>query len=92
VRARPTCRQWSWRSVGDPLNSRKPAEKTIGISAPPAKPWTLRHELRLLNPALVAQPAEATTNSVAITTKTPRRDNTRVNQPLSGIEMISAIR
>ena len=73
-------------------NNRNVVANTVGIIAPPMKPWAARNitiSLRL------EAPAQANENSVkpsALATNSTRVDNSRDNQPDSGIMTISAIR
>ena len=73
-------------------NSRNTAENTAGINVPPANPCTTRKPIRLAKPPLEAQPIEASVNSEIAATNSQRRVRTRVNRPVSGIAMTSAIR
>ena len=75
-----------------PGKRRKPAENTIGIRTPPANPWTTRAVTSDAKPVLEAQPTDAITKTVVKITNRPRRESTRVSQPVSGIATTSAIR
>ena len=75
-----------------PGNSRKVVANTVGIIAPPMKPWAARNTT--ISPRLEA-PAQASENSVkpsALATNSTRVDSRRDSQPDSGIMTISAIR
>ena len=73
-------------------NSRNTAEKTAGISVPPAKPCSTRNAISVEKLPLSAQPIEASVNRPIAATNSQRSVSTRVSQPVSGIAMISAIR
>ena len=73
-------------------NSRKTAEKTAGISVPPAKPCSTRKPTSVAKLPLNAQPIEASVKRLIAATNSQRNVSTRVSHPVSGMAMISAIR
>ena len=73
-------------------NSRKTAVNTSGIRVPPAKPCTTRHVVSDAKPELSAHAADAMVKTAIAVTNKPRMVSTRVNQPVSGIEITSAMR
>src|SRR5208282_6026176 len=80
------------RSRAGHWNIEKTAEKTFEISAPPQKPCPTRagtSDQKLVEPA---QARLAAVKPHMQTKKAPRVDINRVNQPVSGIATISAIR
>src|ERR1700688_2216893 len=73
-------------------NIRKIAEKTNGMSRPPQKPCTTRAGTIDQKLLARAQAILARVNPETPARNAPRVDITRVSQPVSGIETISAIR
>ena len=80
------------RSRAGHWNIRKTAEKTSGISAPPQKPCTTRAGTSDQKLDEAAQARLAAVKPQMQAKKAPRVDISRVNQPVSGIATISAIR
>jgi hypothetical protein len=78
-----------WSRIG---KSRKTAEKTSGISVPPENPCKTRKIMRDEKFVLAAQAIDASVNTDTATTKSHRIVSKRVRNPVSGIEIISAIR
>src|SRR5215469_334439 len=90
IASKPAMRVARLRRI--PSNIRKIAEKTSGIRAPPQKPCSTRagiNDQKLSDPA---QAKLAAVNPQMQARKAPRVDIIRVNQPVSGIATISAIR
>ncbi len=79
----------AWRATGKSKNT---AEKTAGIRVPPEKPCNVRHAIRDEKLPLEAQPIDASIKIKVATKNSHRIVNKRVKNPVSGIEMISAIR
>ncbi len=79
----------SCRSTG---NSRKTAENTVGISTPPAKPWTIRQAISVAKPLLAAQPIEARVKRLMAMRKSRLMPSTRMKRPVSGMAITSAIK
>jgi hypothetical protein len=73
-------------------NSRKTATKTTGIRVPPARPCATRHVVNDAKPELSAHPADAMVKTAIAVTNRPRMVSTRISQPVSGIEITSAMR
>src|ERR1700751_622399 len=73
-------------------NIRNTPEKTSGISAPPQNPCTTRAGISVQKLVDAPQARLAAVKPLTQTQKAPRVDNTRVNQPVSGMATISAIR
>src|SRR6516225_529719 len=80
------------RSRAGHWNIRKTEEKTSGISAPPQKPCTTRASISDQKLEEAAQARLAAVKPQMQARKAPRDDISRVNQPVSGIATISAIR
>ncbi len=75
-----------------PRNSRKVVANTVGIIAPPMKPWAARNTTISPSPVAPAQSNEKTVKPSALATNSTRVDSSRDSQPDSGIMTISAIR
>ena len=73
-------------------NSRKIAEKTAGIKVPPENPCNTRNAIRDEKLSLAAQAIDASVNRETANTNSHRIVSTRAKSPVSGIEMISAIK
>ena len=73
-------------------NSKNTAAKTAGIRVPPANPCSTRQAIRLLNPCDAAHPIEAMVNTLVAITNSQRIDSARINSPVNGIAMTSAIK
>ena len=73
-------------------NSRNTAENTAGISTPPENPWTTRKASSTAKSPLNAQPMDASVNRLTPATNSQRSDRTRVNSPVKGIAITSAIK
>src|SRR5437868_3347122 len=71
---------------------RNTAEKTSGMSTPPAKPWTMREATRVTKSTLAAQAIEASVKTPVARTNSPRMVSARVKYPVSGMAMTSAMR
>ena len=73
-------------------NNRKTPVNTAGISVPPAKPWMMRKVTSEAKFPENAQPSEASVKISVDSANSQRKVSTRVNDPVSGIAMTSAIR
>jgi len=73
-------------------NSRNTAENTAGISVPPANPCSTRKLTSVEKSPDHAQPIEARVKRLIAITNSQRKVSTRVNRPVSGMAVISAIR
>ena len=73
-------------------NSRKTAENTAGIRTPPENPCTTRNANNVAKSSLEAQPIEATVKRPTPPATSHRRLRTRVNSPVKGIAITSAIK
>ena len=79
----------AWRRGGNSMNT---AENTAGISTPPENPCTMRKSSSTEKSGLKAQPIDARVKTPTATTNNQRKVSTRVNRPVSGIAITSAIR
>jgi hypothetical protein len=79
---------WRWL----PWNSRNTVANTVGIMAPPRKPWQARKTIISPRPVALAQSSENSVKPSALHTNRTRVDRSRDSQPESGIITISAIR
>jgi hypothetical protein len=68
------------------------AENTAGISTPPENPCTTRNTSSVAKSALKAQPIDASVKRLTAVTNSQRRLSVRVNRPVRGIAITSAIR
>ena len=73
-------------------NNRKMPENTAGISVPPANPCSTRKVTSDEKLLLKAQPTDVSVKTKMPMANSQRSVNTRVNHPVSGMAVISAIR
>src|SRR3974390_3924258 len=72
--------------------SKKTAEKTTGINTPPENPWTILKVIKDGKFSLAAQAIDASVNTKTAMVNSHLIVSARIRNPVSGIEMISAIK